>query len=69
MDDTQQLLRRIEALSQRTGASLTTLSGKLFGSGIRYAEIKNGGSLTLTVYARAVRKLDELEAEAKKAAA
>lgn len=71
MDDTQLLLRRIEAFSKRSGASLTTLSGKLFGSGIRYAEIKAGGSLTMTVYARAVQKLDELEeeAKAKKAAA
>lgn len=71
MDDTQQLLKRIEALSDRTGASLATLSGKLFGSGIRYGEIKAGGSLTMTVYARAVQKLGELEdeANAKQAAA
>lgn len=69
MDDTQQFLSRVEALSERTGASLSTLSGKLFGSGIRYAEIKAGGSLTLAVYARALAKLEELENEAKAKAA
>ena len=62
MYDTQQLLARFDALVAKTGARPSTLSRKLFGNGKRIDEIKAGGSLTLTTYARAVAALDELEA-------
>lgn len=61
MTETQRLLARVEALAKRTQRSTSTLSRELFGNGQRYEEIKAGGSLTLTVYQRAVEKLAELE--------
>lgn len=61
MDDTQKLIARVDALAQRTGASASTLSRKLFGNGKRLDEIKAGGSLTMTTYHRAVATLRELE--------
>lgn len=61
MTETQKLLARVEALARRTGKSQSTLSRELFGNGKRFDEIKAGGSLTITVYERAVEKLAELE--------
>lgn len=61
MTETQRLLARVEALAKRTKRSTSTLSRELFGNGQRFDEIKAGGSLTLTVYQRAVDKLSELE--------
>lgn len=61
MDDIQKLIARVDALAQRTGASASTLSRKLFGNGKRLDEIRSGGSLTMTTYHRAVSTLRELE--------
>lgn len=61
MPDTQQLLKRVRALSERTGASTATLSRKLFGNGQRFDEIERGGSLTLATYERALDRISEME--------
>lgn len=61
MADIQTLVTRIDALAERTGASPSTLSRKLFGNGNRIDEIKRGGSITLATYARAVEVLEQLE--------
>ena len=61
MDETQQLVARFDALAKRTGASASTLSRKLFGNGKRIDEIKAGGSLTMTTFARALDAISEME--------
>lgn len=55
MADIQNLLERVEAHIERTGAARSTISRKLFGNGNRLDEIKAGGSMTL-------RKLVEVDA-------
>lgn len=62
MDDTQQMVARINALAERTSRSRSTLSRILFGNGKRLGEIEAGGSITMTTYRRAVEKLDSMEA-------
>jgi hypothetical protein len=61
MTDTQNLVERVEALATRTKTSQSTLSRKLFGNGKRIDEIRDGGSLTLATYQRALAMLDEFE--------
>lgn len=61
MIDTQPLVERIDAHSEQSGASLSTLSRKLFGNGKRLDAIKAGGSLTITTYNRALVLLDDME--------
>lgn len=64
MSETQELIARVKALAEKTGQSTSTLSGKLFGNGMRLAEIEKGGSLTLKTYSNALEKLQELESAA-----
>lgn len=61
MTDIQSLISRIDAVALNTGASRSTLSRKLFGSGKRIEYLESGGTLTLTTYQRALEMLDELE--------
>lgn len=61
MTEIQQLVTRFDALAEKTGASASTLSRKLFGNGTRIDEIRAGGSVTMTTFARVVAALDELE--------
>ena len=61
MDDTQQMVARINALAGRTNRSRSTLSRILFGNGKRLDEIEAGGSITMTTYRRAVEMLDGME--------
>lgn len=69
MTEAQQLVARIHALAERTGASTSTLSRKLFGNGKRVDEIAAGGSLTMATYSRAVSQLAEMEAAPTQSAA
>lgn len=64
MTHTQQLIARIEKLSQETGKATSTLSAQLLGSGKRFAELKAGRTITLAIYERALPKLSEMEAAA-----
>ena len=57
----QELLGRIRALAEKQGISTGTLSAKILGNGSRFAQIEAGGSLTLSTYAKALAKLDEME--------
>jgi hypothetical protein len=61
MTETQQLVARIHALAEKSKRSPSTLSRELLGSGTRLSEIEAGGSLTMTVFARAQAKLAEME--------
>lgn len=64
MSHTQQLIARIEALAKATGKAESTLSAALLGSGARLAELKNGKTITLAIYERALPRLSEMEAAA-----
>lgn len=68
MTEAQQLVARVYALAERTGASASTLSRKIFGNGKRIDEIAAGGSLTMATYSRAVERLAEMETDQPKAA-
>lgn len=69
MSHTEQLIARIEALSERTGKATSTLSAQLLGSGKRFSELKEGRTITLAIYERALPKLSEMEASAPSKAA
>lgn len=68
MTETQQLLARVETLAERLKMAPSTLGRDLFGNGQRYRQIKDGGSLTLAMYERAVIKIADLEKTAPAAA-
>lgn len=61
MTDQEQLVQRVRAVAQRTNRKPSTLSRILFGNGNRLSEIEAGGSITMTMYDRALAKLDEIE--------
>jgi hypothetical protein len=69
MSHTEQLIARIEALSKATDRATSTLSAQILGSGARFAELKAGKTITLAIYERALVKLSEMEAAAKRAKA
>lgn len=64
MSHTEQLIARIEALAEKTGKATSTLSAQLLGSGKRFSELKEGRTITLAIYERALPKLSEMEAAA-----
>lgn len=67
MSHTAQLIARIEALADKTGKSPSTLSAALLGSGKRLSELKEGRTITLAIYERALPLLSEMEAAAEQA--
>lgn len=69
MSHTEQLIARIEALSEASGKATSTLSATILGSGARFGELKAGKTITLAIYERALVKLSEMEAEAGRAKA
>lgn len=69
MSHTQQLIDRIEALAKATNKAPSTLSAILLGSGKRLSELKEGKTITLAIYERALPVLSEMEAAASKARA
>lgn len=62
MDQTQELVARINALAAKMGRAPSTLSTKLLGNGKRLSEIERGGSLTMETYKKVVAKIAEMEA-------
>jgi hypothetical protein len=69
MTETQQLIARIDALAEKTGKAPSTLSAVLLGSGKRLSELKEGRTITLAIYERALAKLADMEAASDQAEA
>jgi hypothetical protein len=61
MSHTEQLIARIEALAAKQGRAPSTVDGALLGSGSIFANLKNGGTITLAKYERAIAELSEME--------
>jgi hypothetical protein len=61
MTDINELLARIDRHIEQTDAARSTVSRKLFGSGIRLDEIAKGGDVSYRVITAASEKLNQLE--------
>jgi len=59
-----EFLSRAEALAEKSGQSLSTLSRKLLNDGKGLARLKDGGQLTLKTLEAALSKLADLETQA-----
>lgn len=61
------LIKRAERLHDKTGLSLSTISGKILNDGSRLDELKNGSRIWPETLAKAFRALEQLEAERERA--
>lgn len=61
MTDINNLLARIDKHIEEANAKRSTVSRKLFGSGIRLDQIANGGDVSYRVISAATERLNQLE--------
>ena len=62
MTDLKTLLDDVENFALETGVKPSTLSGKLFGDGLRYGLLRSGkATITIRVLERAREKLDVMK--------
>ncbi len=57
-------LSRVDALSERSGQSVSTLSRKLFNDGKGITRLRQGGQMTIKTMDAAMSKLEDLESKA-----
>lgn len=61
MSHTEQLIARIRALAVKQNRAPATVAAPILGSGMAFANLEAGKTITLAKYERALAKLDELE--------
>jgi len=61
MTETEQLISRIHALSEKTGKATTTLSAAILGSGHSLQALEGGKTITLAKYEKALATIAEME--------
>lgn len=64
MTITQQLIERIEAVAAKTELSPKTISTRVLNSGAALESLKNGKTITVASWERAMRLLDEMDRKA-----